>query len=197
MNNGTKDFNLKYGVLALPIAMVALPIYIYVPKFYGHELGMPIEVVGLILLCMRIFDAVQDPFIGFFSDKHSNKVTRKRMILIGSPFLVIGFLAIFNPLTASSSGHAVWLAISLIIVYFGLSIVYINYLAIGTDLGRSSHEHIEIAGYRAFFGVTGIILALIIPEALSNQFNSQAQGLSVFSTAFLPFFLLAYSFFYE
>ena len=128
MNNGTKDFNLKYGVLALPIAMVALPIYIYVPKFYGHELGMPIEVVGLILLCMRIFDAVQDPFIGFFSDKHSNKVTRKRMILIGSPFLVIGFLAIFNPLTASSSGHAVWLAISLIIVYFGLSIVYINTL---------------------------------------------------------------------
>ena len=112
MDNGTKDFNVKkYGVLALPIAMVALPIYIYVPKFYGHELGMPIEAVGLILLCMRIFDAAQDPFIGFFSDKHSNKFTRKRIILIGSPFLVIGFLAIFNPLSTSSSGHAVWLAI--------------------------------------------------------------------------------------
>ena len=178
-------------MLALPIAMVALPIYIYIPKFYGHELGIPIEVVGLILLCMRIFDAAQDPFIGFLSDKQSRKFTRKRIILIGSPFLIIGFLAIFNPLTASSSGHAVWLSISLIVVYFGLSVVYINYLAIGTELGQSSHEHTEIAGSRAFFGVTGIILALIIPEALSSQFNSQAQGLSVFSTAFLPFFLIS------
>ena len=95
MANGIKDFNVRYGVLALPIAMVALPIYIYIPKFYGHELGIPIEVVGLILLCMRIFDAAQDPFIGFLSDKQSRKFTRKRIILIGSPFLIIGFLAIF------------------------------------------------------------------------------------------------------
>ena len=191
MDNKIKNFNLQYGVLALPIAMVALPIYIYVPKLYGHELGMPIEIVGLILLCLRIFDAAQDPFIGFLSDRQGRRVTRKRIIFIGSPFLVIGFLAVFNPLTTSSSGHAIWLSISLFIVYFGLSIVYINYLAIGTEVGQSSHEHTEIAGYRAFFGVAGVILALIIPEALAKQFNTQGQGLSVFSIVFLPFFLIS------
>ena len=58
-----------YSVLALPLAMAALPIYVHVPKFYATALGAPLAWIGLILFAARLFDAIQDPLLGYLSDR--------------------------------------------------------------------------------------------------------------------------------
>ena len=58
-----------YGALGLPLAMAALPIYVHVPKFYADTLGLSLAGVGAILLAARIVDAVQDPLLGWWSDR--------------------------------------------------------------------------------------------------------------------------------
>jgi len=50
-----------YGILGLPLTMAALPIYVHVPKFYADTLGVPIAIIGVILLAVRVLDALQDP----------------------------------------------------------------------------------------------------------------------------------------
>ncbi|HEX7952291.1 MAG TPA: MFS transporter, partial [Burkholderiales bacterium] len=50
-----------YSVMAVPLAMAALPVYVHVPKLYAGELGMPLALIGAILLAARLFDAFQDP----------------------------------------------------------------------------------------------------------------------------------------
>tara|TARA_Y100001978_G_C23648243_1_gene411974 strand:- start:579 stop:812 length:234 start_codon:yes stop_codon:yes gene_type:complete len=72
-----KKYPIGYGVLAFPLAMVALPLYIQVPKFYEGEFQVPLETIGFILLGLRLLDAFQDPIIGWISDKKKNQITQE------------------------------------------------------------------------------------------------------------------------
>jgi hypothetical protein len=42
---------LAYAVLALPLTMAALPVYVYVPKLYADERGLALATVGFLLRC--------------------------------------------------------------------------------------------------------------------------------------------------
>ncbi len=53
-----------YALPALPIAALAFPFYVMVPEFYARDLGVPIATVGLVLLFVRVLDAVTDPLAG-------------------------------------------------------------------------------------------------------------------------------------
>ena len=58
-----------YGLLGLPLAFVALPLYVILPNHYAREFGVPLATLGAILLGARLFDAVIDPFLGRLSDR--------------------------------------------------------------------------------------------------------------------------------
>ena len=58
-----------YGATGLPLAMAALPIYVHVPKFYADVMGLNLAAIGGLLLAARIFDAIQDPLLGYWSDR--------------------------------------------------------------------------------------------------------------------------------
>ena len=58
-----------YSLAAIPLAMAALPIYVNVPKFYADVIGVSLSAIGGLLLAARVFDAVQDPLLGYWSDR--------------------------------------------------------------------------------------------------------------------------------
>ncbi|MGD8846525.1 MAG: MFS transporter, partial [Desulfobacteraceae bacterium] len=78
INNGTLPFNLKlaYAMPAFALAVVGIPVYVYIPKFYTDIVGVDIAVVGYLLFGVRIFDAVTDPIIGWWSDRSKNFMGR-------------------------------------------------------------------------------------------------------------------------
>ena len=43
---------LRYGLLGLPLAFVALPLYVILPNHYAREFGIPLATLGLILLAV-------------------------------------------------------------------------------------------------------------------------------------------------
>ena len=63
---------LSYGLFGLPLALVALPIYVYVPQFYAQQFGLSLALIGGALLLARILDAFIDPAIGLWIDKRRN-----------------------------------------------------------------------------------------------------------------------------
>ena len=60
---------LSYGALGLPLAFVALPLYVVLPNHYTSEFGVPLAWLGAVLLGARLFDAVADPLIGRWADR--------------------------------------------------------------------------------------------------------------------------------
>ena len=62
-----------YAIIALPLAFAGLPLYIHIPDFYIRQFGLNIGILGVVLLFVRLFDAIQDPFIGYICDKYARK----------------------------------------------------------------------------------------------------------------------------
>ena len=60
----------SYAAPAMPLAMVGLPMAVYLPAVYADSegFGLGLAFVGLVLVLARVFDGVTDPIVGFLSD---------------------------------------------------------------------------------------------------------------------------------
>ena len=64
----THKQSMGYGLLALPLAFVALPMYVNLPHFYATQFAVPLTSLGAVLLFSRLIDALVDPMLGRLSD---------------------------------------------------------------------------------------------------------------------------------
>ena len=56
------------GLPALPLAFVALPLYVMWPHYFANRFGVSLGLIGGLLLVTRILDAVLDPALGHWID---------------------------------------------------------------------------------------------------------------------------------
>jgi len=158
----------NYGFLALPLAFAGLPLYINAPDFYTREIGVSIGVIGMVLLFVRLFDAIQDPLIGYFSDKYADK--RYSIMLFGSLLLLVGMAALF--IGPSSTDFVVaWFAFSMLLATSGFSIVSINLNMMGGFWFNSHQLRTTVSAWRESLGLVGLLLAAILPTLLTGFFD--------------------------
>ena len=92
---------LSYGLLGLPLAFAALPLYVVLPNYYARNLVLPLASVGLLLMLVRLLDAVAEPLLGRFSDRLYARSIHAVLWLAGVSALVqaLGLTALFFPQT--------------------------------------------------------------------------------------------------
>ena len=61
-----------YSSVNFPLAVVGLPLVLFIPPLYG-ELGLSLASMGFILMLARLSDVFTDPLIGLLSDKTKMK----------------------------------------------------------------------------------------------------------------------------
>lgn len=154
---------LAYGTLGLPLAFAALPIYIHTPKLYAEGLGLPLALVGAVLLGVRVFDAVTDPLIGWASDRFA---ARRAWIVAAIPLLAFGLAGLLAPPVGAG---AEWLAGALLLVTVGYSVASINYHAWGAELADTPEARTRLVACREGFALAGIVLAAALPAALGGD----------------------------
>jgi GPH family glycoside/pentoside/hexuronide:cation symporter len=165
-----------YGLLALPLATAALPIYVHLPNLYGGELGMNLALLGAVLLAARLADAFIDPLLGALNDR-----LRRPRLLIGAGMLLLvaGILMAFNPPRGAGGPPLwLWLSLALVPVYLGFSMASISYMAWGALLGDTPHERTRVTTVREAFGLAGVVMASVLPTVLGAQID---EGLARFS----------------
>jgi len=166
-----------YGLLGLPLAMAALPVYVHLPNFYGGELAMPLALLGAILLVTRLADAAVDPLLGYVTDRAGSRVA---FIVVSLPLLAGGMIALFHP-PAAPVARAAWLTGGLLATYLGFSMASIAYQAWGAQLSTDIHERTRIAAAREVFALIGVLVAAAAPALLGGE---NALGLGRFSLVF-------------
>jgi Na+/melibiose symporter-like transporter len=151
-----------YGLLGLPLAFAALPIYVHVPKFYAEAAGMELALLGAILLGARLLDAGIDPWLGWLADR----VKRPQMVAIALLPFAAGFVALLNP-PAQNAG--LWLLGSLALTYIGFSAASVAYQAWGADIGENSGLRTRLTAAREGFGLLGVVLAAALPALIASN----------------------------
>lgn len=158
---------LAYGLLGAPLAMMALPVYVLVPKFYFEATGLALSIIGLVLLATRLADALVDPFLGAWVDRSKSTGSYLRPLLTAMPPLAAGFVCLFLPPAGlSAAGATVWLAATLAAAYLGYSLATVAYQAWGAELAHTDPGRARVTAWREAAGLLGVIAASVIPYAL-------------------------------
>ncbi len=189
MNVLSKQALAAYAAAGLPLAAAALPVYVHAPKFYA-ELGLDLALIGVLLLAVRVLDAVSDPLLGLLTDRVPARLGgRKAMLSAAVPVVAAGMYLLFHP-PANGFALASWLAMSLVLVYLGLSAASISYFALGSALSRDYAERTRITAARSVAALAGVLLAAALPEMLAQRHGAVA-GMGYFSSAYAPLLLVA------
>ncbi|WP_265946440.1 MFS transporter [Dechloromonas sp. A34] len=172
---------LAYGLLGLPLAFAALPIYVHVPRYYAEVAGMPLALLGAILLGARLLDAGIDPWLGWLADR----VARRRMVALALLPFAVGFVALLNP---PADHVALWLLAALALTYLGFSAATVAYQAWGADLGNDSALRTRLTAAREGFGLLGVVFAAGLPALLAADLS---DGIARLSWVLPPLLLIA------
>ena len=180
--------------------MAALPIYVHVPKFYADNFGLSLGLIGLLLLFARVFDAVQDPLLGAWSDnaqrrkeqQHEGgaKFGRYIYVLGGAPLLAGAMIGLFNPPHLAGNALIVWFFSMLILVYTAFSMVQISYQAYAIDLTNDLNQRTRITAFREGFGLLGVFIAAALPQILTEASNAKT-GFAQYSFVFAAILIFA------
>ncbi|MDO9258411.1 MAG: MFS transporter [Polaromonas sp.] len=161
---GTRN-GLAYGLLGLPLAFVALPLYVILPNHYAREFGVPLATLGAVLLGARLFDALIDPLLGRLSDRLFARSARAVLGLgaVAALVLALGFALLFFPLVSAPSALVVWASLMLMLTYAGYSALSVSHQSWGAMLGGDERQRSRIVAWREGLGLVGVVLASITP----------------------------------
>lgn len=156
-----------YSLLASSLALVGLPLYIYLPTFYTNYIGLDIAIVGLLIFCARLTDIITDPIIGKISDNFLRKYnTRKPLVVLGSIILTISFYYLIHPNIEYSY---YWLFIFSVTIYLGWSMINIPYITWSSEISRDYEVKNRLNAFRESFTLIGVLIALSAPIILNTD----------------------------
>ncbi|WP_440996479.1 MFS transporter [Arhodomonas sp. SL1] len=188
MTRASRRVRLLYGLPALPLAVLGIPMYVFLPGVYGERLGL--AAVGAALLAARLWDMITDPLIGVLGDRLRTPWGRRRpLIVAGAPLLLVSAWQLFHP---PPEVALPWLLAWALAAYLGWTLVSLPYTAWGAELSTDYDERSGITASREGFMLAGTLIAIAWPAAVGGGRADAASlaGLAVVLTALLPLCLV-------
>lgn len=167
-----------YGQVVVPLAIIGLPLAIYIPPFYSQTLGLDLASVGFILLIARLADVFIDPMVGHFSDStHTRWGRRRPWVLAGVPVMMVSAFMLLVPQGEVTN---LYLFIWICAIYLGFTLITIPYGAWGAELSGDYHERNRITGSREIFLLVGLLMAITAPILGGYQSGADAAPKAAF-----------------
>ena len=162
---GWRD-GLGYGALGLPLAFVALPLYVVLPNHYASQFGVPLAWLGAVLLGARLLDAFADPLIGRYADGLFARSPRNAWLAaaIAAVVLAFGFHALFFPPVEGAAALLTWCAALLAVTYLSYSVITVIHQAWGARLGGDEPQRARIVAWREALALAGVLVASVLPS---------------------------------
>ncbi|MBA5638259.1 MFS transporter [Duganella sp. LX20W] len=182
-----------YGLLGLPLAMAALPVYVHVAAYYSALHGVALAQLGWVLFGARLLDTLQDPLQGHVIDRLRGGVAR--WMMAGGAILALAFAGIWQP-PASGTVAAIWLGVMLVLAYCAHSMLNIAYLTWGAGLTGSgaqrSKDRLSAAAWREGAGLAGLVVASVIPATvMAGEPARIPASMALYSVAFAVLLMVA------
>jgi Na+/melibiose symporter-like transporter len=146
-----------FGLVALPLSTIGLPLTIYLAPFYSGEMGLSLAAIGTAMMLARFVDIAVDPFIGVASDRMRSRFGRRRpFLVVGALVVILGMAQLFNPAKGVGLVYFLgWLAV----MYAGFSLV----------------QRTHISSVRQFFSTAGLIVSTLVPALVLSQAGAKSS----------------------
>lgn len=167
MTGVSASARVAYATPAFAMAVVGIPVYVYVPKFYTDVVGVPVAAAGALLMATRIFDALTDPLVGFLSDRTRTRWGRRRPYVLGASLpLAASLVWLLAPPETDPRTATLWFAGGVTALFLFWTLVTVPYESLGPELTFDYHERTALLGLRDGMLLAGTVVAAVSPEAL-------------------------------
>jgi GPH family glycoside/pentoside/hexuronide:cation symporter len=174
-----------YSLFAAVLSGAGLPIYIYAPKYYADTYGVSLTALGAVLFGLRLFDVVQDPVLGWISERLTRY--KKLAIMLTSFALALSMIGLFA--VAPPIAPIWWFGLTITGLFTAFSFLTINFYAQGINkAGDAEGGHVRLAAWRESGALLGVCIAAVIPTVLAGVV---ADPFAVFAFGFAIVTLMA------
>jgi sugar (glycoside-pentoside-hexuronide) transporter len=201
MKEGALSFKEKvaYGMGDAGCNMIGGAIMLFLNYFYTDVFGLAPALVGVLLLSVRVIDAVTDPIMGAIADRTTTRWGRFRpyLLWVSVPYVLFSVLMFTTPEWSYNSK-----VIYAFVTYFLMSLTYtainIPYCSLGGVITADPHERVACQSYRFFMvGIATLILSsTLLPMADFFGGADKAKGyqMSMGVMAIIALFMFLFCF---
>ena len=170
---------LFWGVGGLTAAMVNAVMILAMP-IYSVGYGVSATLIGLALAAPRLWDAISDPLVGYWSDETRSRWGRRRpFIFVGSILTGLFFWLVWMPPAGwSHSGLLAWFLGMSLLFFTAFTVWNIPWTALGLELSPDPKERTSVQVYRSAFAAFAAFLApAALPLAFSWGGGDETKGI--------------------
>jgi GPH family glycoside/pentoside/hexuronide:cation symporter len=166
---------LAYGVGDMSISLVVTIVGAYFAIFLTDIVGIPAGKAAIALFVGRTWDWVNDPLIGYLSDRTRSRWGRRRpYLLFGAvPFGLAFVLMWWRPPISSENLLVVYYSFAYLVFDAAVTIVYMPFVALTPDLTQDYDERTSLTSYRMAFSILASLVAFVVPATIIGRFSPE------------------------
>jgi glycoside/pentoside/hexuronide:cation symporter, GPH family len=159
-----------YGAGDSTNSMSGTIIDLFLLYYFTDILGLRPLAAGLVLLVGQIWDAVNDPLVGYLSDRTRSRFGRRRLFMAVSAVpLGLTYLLLWRIPSGLSQGATLVLAVALYILYDTFNTGYaVPYQAMGIEISHNYDERTSLVAWRMLFSIGMGLVATVLPMMIVN-----------------------------
>lgn len=156
---------MAFASLSIPIAGVGLPLGVYLAPLYANEVGLGLEMTGLLFMLLRFWDIFTDPVMGYMVDRYRSPLGRVRhWILLSVPILGISTYFVYMPPEGASGGYFIfWM----LIFYVGFTLLQTSRSSWVPAIARDYDDRSRLFLWPEVISVLSMLILLAIPAILA------------------------------
>ena len=168
---------LAYGIGELSGSLPSNILVFFFLFFLTDVAGLKPGIAGIIVMVGKISDAINDPLIGWLSDRTRSRLGRRYpwMILGSIPLGLSCFFLWTIPPNNNPNFLIFYYTIIALIFYAAFTSVLLPYSALSAELTQDYNERTSLISFRSGFSIGGSIFSLVLAELIFASVENQEK----------------------
>ncbi len=146
----------------------------YATFFYNDKLHLPLHMISVGMIFFTIWDAFNDPIMGFLSDRTRTKIGRRKpWLLIAAPLYCLFYILFFAPPESLQHGLplAIYFTVFLMLLETMGTVVGTNYHSLFPELFKTKDERTFVNALRQALQLVGMIVGVSLTPMIADHFG--------------------------